>query len=230
MTKLKQLWLLTALASIAALAGGYFLLVSPKASKAEALRQETATVEEQNKSLKTQIEMLQRQKKDLPRQQAELERFAKKIPNNPALPALIRALSDAADNSGVSLESMAPGVPVAVGAPAAAVTPTAATAASASAVPTSIPLASIPISLKVVGDYSEVSQFFSEIERLPRAFLVNGFTITRGGETVGPAGALPGGASLNTRALSVQLKGTLYMQTKPPAAPRPQPAATTVVN
>lgn len=221
MTKLRQLWLLTALASIAALAGGYFLLVSPKASKAAALRQEAETQEQQNESLRTQIQMLNRQKKDLPRQQAELERFAKKIPNNPALPAMIRAFSDAADNSNIDLVSLAPGTPAAVNATGA---PTVGTTAAAPAT-SQIPIAAIPIAVRVSGTYSEVSQFFSEIERLPRAFLVNGFTITREPPRTG--------VDDHTRPkgpLLVTLNGQLYMTIKPPAAPVQQPAATTVVN
>lgn len=235
MTKLRQLWLLTALASVLALAGGYFLLVSPKNSKAASLREETLTQEQLNDQLRSQIQMLNRQKKDLPRQQAELQRFAAKIPNNPALPALVRALSDAADTAGVELVSIAPGTPTPVLA-----TPGAATAAGTAAGTTAagttaakLPLASIPIVLKVHGRYSEVSQFFSEVERLPRAFLVSGFTIAR--VTSGGPGALPGGAGTGQAAkparpgeLTVAVNGQLYMTTKPPAV-RPQPAATTVV-
>lgn len=229
MTKLRQLWLLTALASVVALAGGYFLLVSPKNSKAAALREETVTQEQLNDKLRSQIQMLNRQKKDLPRQQAELQRFAAKIPNNPALPALIRSLSDAADNAGVELLAMAPGLPTPVVSTGAAGT-TAATAAgttpATSATAARLPLASIPINLKVSGTYSEVSQFFSEVERLPRAFLVNGFAIARNATT--PVGGTAT-ATVAPGSLTVSVNGSLYMTTKPPAVRAPQPAATTVV-
>jgi len=238
MTKLKQLWLLTALASVAALVGGYFLLVSPKASKAAALREETKTQEELNASLQSQIQMLQRQKADLPRQQAELAKFAQKIPNNPALPALIRSLSDAADNAGVDLVSIAPSEPVAVGslgtpggaagaAPVSAAGPGATTAAAPATV-TTLPIAAIPITIKVKGHYSELSQWMSEIERLQRAFLVNGFTIDR---STGAGEGGGGVAVVDKDTLSLDMTGQLYMTVKAPAAPRaPQPAATTVVN
>ena len=242
MTKLKQLWLLTALASVAALAGGYFLLVSPKASKAAALREETKTQEDMNASLQSQIDMLQRQKNDLPRQQAELAKFAQKIPNNPALPALIRSLSDAADNASVELVAISPAEPVAVGllgtpggaagaapATAAGAAPAApapgAVNAAAPAAPTTLPIAAIPITVRVTGHYSELSQWMSEIERLQRAFLVNGFVIEKG--------VLDGSESQitgDTDTLTLQMSGQLYMTIKAPVAPRaPQPAATTVV-
>jgi Tfp pilus assembly protein PilO len=229
MTKLRQLWLLTALASVLALAGGYFLLVSPKTSKAAALREETKTQEELNASLRDQIQMLNRQKKDLPRQQAELERFATKIPNNPALPALVRALSDAADNAGIELVSITPSEPTPVGASTAAGTtaadPAAPVSAAAPASATRLPLAAIPVNVKVNGTYSEVSQWMSEIERLPRAFLVSGFTLELApAKTGADANAAP------SDELTLQMQGLMYMTIKAPTAPRvAQPAATTVV-
>lgn len=226
MTKVRQLWLLTALASIAALAGGYFMLVSPKNAKAEALREETATQEQQNESLRTQIQMLNRQKKDLPRQQAELERFAVKIPNNPALPTLIRSLSDSADTAGVFLDELAPSMPAVVGpaTPVGAVSadPAAAPATAAAPAPTvsTLPLATMPVTVKATGRYSEMSQFLSEIERLPRAFLVSGVSMK---PKPGENGQVYSGE------VEVTITGQLYMTIKAPAAPRPQPAATTVV-
>jgi Tfp pilus assembly protein PilO len=111
MTRLRQLWLLTALGAVAVMAGGYFLLAAPQASKAAALRDEAETQLQQNKTLKSQIDMLNKQKKDLPAQQAKLAKFVGLIPNNPGLPALMRALSDAADNSGVELLSVSPKLP-----------------------------------------------------------------------------------------------------------------------
>lgn len=253
MTKLRQLWLLTALASVAILAGGYFLLVSPKAGKAASLRDEAETQQSANNRLRAQIAQLNRQKKDLPRQQAELEKFAAKIPNNPALPSLIRSLSDAADNAGVELVSLSPGAPALVaatvpgGTTAAAAGTTATTAstttttststtgtktAAAPAAPAMLPLASIPIAVEVTGSYSQVSQFLSEIEGLSRAFLVNGFNVNPGDS--GPQAKKPSGGSTTggpryDGTLTMQITGQLYMTTKvAPAAPvAAKPATTT---
>lgn len=217
MTKLRQLWLLTALGSVLVLAAGYFLLVSPKANKAESIREETLAVEEANVRLRSQIEMLNRQKKELPRRQAELDTFAKRIPDNPALPTLIRSLSNAADNAGVSLESLAPSAPMRV-----ATTPGAAVAAAA---PTSstVALAHIPVTVEVNGRYSEIAQFFSEVEGLPRAFLLTGVNVVRG-EPAGAKAPEGGGYSGN---LTATITGTLFMTVKP--APVVAPVATAPV-
>ena len=233
MTKLRRLWLLTALASVVALAGGYFLLVSPKNSKAAALREETETQLQLNRDLQSQIQMLNRQKKDLPRQQAELQRFAAKIPNNPALPALIRSLSDAADNAGVELMAISPGAPAPVTTSAGTATTAAGATTAAAPAAARLSLAAIPVNLKITGSYSEISQFFSELERLPRAFLVNGFAL--GGRAGAANASSPlagaGAGQAGTVApgdLTLSVNGQLYMTTKPPAR-APQPAATTVV-
>jgi Tfp pilus assembly protein PilO len=120
--KMKQWVALTAVGCLAVLAAGWFLLVSPKRSDAVAVRDEVTSQNQTNSSLQTQLTMLKAQAKTLPAQQAKLALVAAKIPDNPALPALIRALSKAADDAGVELVSMSPGAPtaVAVAAPAAA--------------------------------------------------------------------------------------------------------------
>ena len=236
MTKLRQLWLLTALGSIVVLAAGYFLMVSPKASKAAAIRTEAADQEAANTRLRGQIAMLNRQKKDLPRQQAELQKFAARIPNNPALPALIRSLSDAADNAGVELIGLSPSLPtrVTMVPTAGAVTPATTAAATAS----TLPLAQIQVSMKVTGKYSQLSQFFSEIEGVSRAFLLNGVNVVPGDAGAQSSGASVTGSTTTATSqtgpvydgtLTATITGSLFMTVKP-LATAPQTAATTAAN
>jgi Tfp pilus assembly protein PilO len=113
-SKMKQWVALTAVGCLAVLAAGWFLLVSPKRGDAAAIRDEVASQNTTNSSLQTQLAMLKAQAKTLPAQQAKLALVAAKIPDNPALPALIRALSKAADDAGVELVSLAPGQPATV--------------------------------------------------------------------------------------------------------------------
>jgi Tfp pilus assembly protein PilO len=219
MTRLRQLWMLTALGSLAALAGGYFLLVSPQANKAAALRDEAETQLQANKQLQTQIAMLNKQKKDLPNQQGKLNRFAAMIPNNPALPSLIRGLSDAADVSGVELVSLAPQVP-AWSKPAG--TNGAAIAGTIPA-PNGTVLVDIPVAMTVTGTYGQISQFFHEVEKLRRVMLVSGFSVAPGGPqnlTVGATTTADGDL------LTATIGSTVAMTAKAPApvAP-PAPAA-----
>ena len=113
MDKLKQWIVLTVVGCMAVLAAGWFLLISPKKAEAADLVAQTASQEATNDGLRTQLEVLKAQAKDLPKKQAELARVQAKIPDDPALPTLIRALTGAAADAGVELVSVTPGAPVA---------------------------------------------------------------------------------------------------------------------
>jgi Tfp pilus assembly protein PilO len=206
MTKLRQLWLLTALGSVAVLALGYFLLVTPKANKAAGLKTDTQAQVQANEKLKRDIAQLTKQSKDKPKLQGALEDFATKIPNNPALPALVRSLSDAADNSGVELVAVSPATPVLAPAavPAAG---TSGTVTAAAAAPAGLALAHIPVTVSVKGTYSQVSQFLAEIEGLSRAFLVSTVAVT----PYQPSGS--SATTVQTDQLTAALTGRLFMTT-----------------
>lgn len=173
MTRLRQLWLLTALGTLAVIAGGYFMLVKPQSNHAAELRTEAQEQQQVNATLQSQIAQLNKQKKDLPKQQADLARFAGLIPNNPALPAMIRSLTDAADNAGVELVSIKPTLP----AWAKGVDENRVEMPGKLAAPDGAVLADIPVALKIAGSFSGVSTFFKEIEDLNRALLVGGFRL-----------------------------------------------------
>ncbi|MEA2169974.1 MAG: hypothetical protein QOF76_3274 [Solirubrobacteraceae bacterium] len=215
MTKLRQLWLLTALGSLAVLALGYFLLVSPQASKAAALREEADTQLQVNRGIQTKINQLNAQKKNRPELDRELEQFAVRVPSNPALPALIRSLSDAADQAGVDLVSVSPAAP--------AFAKSGGTSAGLVAGPNGTVLVQIPVAIQVVGSYPAVSQFFNELESLPRALTVAQFAVVPGvpgGVAVGAA------AAADQNLLTANISSTVVMTTKAPtvAAPVSAPA------
>ena len=177
MDKMKQWIALTVVGALAILAAGWFLVVSPKRSHASELRTQASEQERANAQLQTQLATLKAQAKALPAQQAKLAAVAAKIPNNSALPTLVRALNDAADNVGVELVSVAPGPVTAVAtAPAAAVTTAASGTAAVPAASSAVgALQSIPMTLNVVGGYFQVAEFLDRLESLQRAFKVTGF-------------------------------------------------------
>ena len=216
MSKMRQWAMLTAVACLAVLAAGWFLVIKPQRAHASDLRAQTATVQGQANDLRSQVAQLQQQQKGLPEQQKLLSQIATKIPDNPALPALIRQLSAAADGAGVDLVSLAPGQPAVAQAPAPA-TMTAATAAAAAAAP---PLASIPLTLQVQGSYFNVEQFFSAVEGLNRAMLVTGFSLA---SASGPSGgaAASGPDALPPGTLNASITAQVF------ESPQLAPAATT---
>ena len=182
MDKMRQWTLLAVLAVVVILLGGYMLLVKPKSDEAADLR---ATAEAQlvaNRRLQQDIERLNEQARDLPRQQAKLAAFGQRIPANPALPSLIRSLTDAADRAGVELVSLAPSppVPVEAAAPAAAASPApgspGVSGRTAAAPAAGDPLYAINLNVTIRGGFIQMQQFFSNVEDLTRTFTVNTFT------------------------------------------------------
>lgn len=183
MDKLKQCIAFAVLGVVVVMAAGWFLLISPKRGEASDLALQATEKQSSNQQLQTRLALLKSQAKGLPAQQAKLAVVAAKIPDNPALPALIRALDAAATSTDVELVSLSPSAPAAVTA-APATAPVVAPAAGA---PVGVPVAAAPaalqqiaLSLNVVGGYFQVEQFLNRLENLQRAFKVNGFTLAPG--------------------------------------------------
>jgi Tfp pilus assembly protein PilO len=229
MDKLKQWVALAVAASMAVLAAGWFLLISPKRDEAADLRAQAADKRTSNTTLAGQLEVLKAQARDLPAKQAELALVAAKIPDNPALPGLIRQLMEAAGGAGVDLVSITPSEPV-LRAPAAPAQPTAeggAAQVDGAAAPAPDPaapapagpagtLAEIPLSLNVVGSYYEIQAFLSRAEDLGRALRVNELQLVPGSApTAGDTGA---GAVELGKSLTATINGFVFMAAdRPPA-------------
>lgn len=240
MDQLKKWVAMTAVASVLVLAAGWFLAVSPKRSEAAELRDQAAVQTQANEKAATQLEVLRAQAKDLPKEQAKLAAVAAKIPADPALPSLVRALLGAAESSGVELVSVAPGVPELVAAPAPAPAEAPATgqttppasdpaagagaAPAAGAVPAPIgpagQLATIDVALNVAGDFFEVQRFVALLEELPRALKVSDLVITPG---LPPTEKDQSRSTEDGRSLTTLITGQVFM-----AADRPVPSAVTV--
>lgn len=240
--------LLAAVLVLAILAAGWFLLVAPKRSEAAGLRKQAVSQQDANARLLQQLEVLKAQQAELPKQRARLAVMRTQIPDNPALPTLIRNLTAAGRKVGVSIDTMAPAVPAPVVvaqpvAPVATTTPestgstgstestesgTGTTTPTAPVAPPAPSLFQVPLTLNVTGSYFELEQFINKLEGLKRSFLVSGFTLA-------PATDAPSGAT-STEAggpapgdLTLALTGRVYLApaTAAPAAAQPSAAATT---
>jgi len=233
MTKMRQWTLLAAVAALAILAGGWFLLVSPQRSKASDLRSQVATQQSTNDGLQNQLTALQAQHKDVPKVQAELAKLASQMPGNPALPTLIRQLSSAADDSGVDLVSMQPSPPQVVQSATAARSATTATSSGTAAGATSTAptqnvgqLASIGLEIHVNGNYFQIEQFLSNLEALRRSLLVEGLDVTPGNPTGPAATSTATAADGYTGYVDGKITAQVFM-VAPPAPPVARPATTT---
>jgi len=205
MNKTRQWTLLTALGAVGILLVGWFVIVSPQHKHAASLRTQASGIEQSNQSLQAQVRQLQRQQAGVPAAQKQLAAIGTKIPDNPALPALIRQLSAAAKSSGVDLVSLAPGTPSAAGGPA---TSTAAAASS---------LLQIPVTISVTGSYFNAESFFNSIENLSRAMMVSSFTMA-------PGSGSSGGGTLAPGSITAQISAVMF---EAPSLTPVAPAATT---
>lgn len=236
MNKMRQWAVLTAVACFAVVAAGWMVAVKPQRSHASSLKATAAGVRSDNDRLVSQVNQLKQQQKDLPAQQKQLAAIATKIPDNPALPALIRQLSAAADDAGVNLVALNPSMPAPAlaaavaapvkAAPAAASTTGSAAAPAVHAAPVT-PLDQIPIALQVRGSYFNLEQFFSAVESLSRAMLVTGFTITPagGGAAAASTGSgAPAASTVPADTLNAQINAMVFESTTV------QPSTTTPVH
>jgi Tfp pilus assembly protein PilO len=211
MDKVKQWVALTAVGALLVAVAGWFLLISPKHSEASSVRGQVTSAEQANQMLTTQLAQLKAQQKDLPKQQAKLAAVAARVPDNPALPALIRAVNKAATDAGVELVSLSPVAPAPFVPAVAAATAVTASGATAAA-PAATALQSITVSLNVVGPYFQVEQFLDRLEGLTRAFKVSGFSLTPGDNPVKPATTSTGPAVADTgKSLTAAITGQVFM-------------------
>jgi Tfp pilus assembly protein PilO len=223
MNKTRQWALLTAVACLAIIAAGWFIVVKPQRAHAAQLRTQAKSMQSSNGELQSQVNQLKQQQKDLPAQQKQLSQIATQIPDNPALPSLIRQLSAAADGAGVNLVSLAPSTPtVAAATPAAPATTTTTKTATAPAAP----LATIPISVQVQGTYFNVVQFFAAVENLSRAMIVTGFTLSPQATGAASTGS---GASTTPDGMNAQITASVFESPQVASAPA-QPSTTTTVH
>lgn len=220
MDRLKQWIALAVVGMLAVLAAGWVLLVSPKRSDAADLWAQAADQQRSNSQLKNQLGVLEAQAQALPQEQSKLAAIGTKLPDNPAQPALLRALSAAADTAGVDLISVAPGQLEAGTAAVGAATPTlAATGGNAGT------LQAMPLTITVAGGYFEAEQYIAALEDLPRALRVTGLTVAPGAN---PAQANSSSTSLEDGAhLMTTITGFAYVASgAAPLTPVVAPAAT----
>jgi Tfp pilus assembly protein PilO len=234
--------LLAAVLAVAVLAAGWFLLVAPKRTEATDLRNKAVAQQQANDQLVSQLEMLKQQQVELPQQRAELAVMRKQIPDNPALPTLVRNLTEAGRKVGVSIQSMAPAAPVAlvstteltpVAAPATESSSESSSSESGTDTATPVPVAAppapslfqVPLSLEVTGSYFELEQFVHRLEGLKRSLLVSGFTLAPATSTVTAGGEGDTSSSQTTGELSLKLQARVFLA--PPVAPVTTPTTPT---
>ena len=216
MDKTKQWLALALVAALVVLTGGWLLAVAPTRTHAAELREQAELQESTNAQLTTALDVLREKAERLPEKRAEVAESARRIPDGPELPDLLRALAGAAASAGVELSSVTPTAPgpvetaAAAAAPVVPVDPAAApdpAAAAAAAVPTAPDLSAMDVTMVVVGDFYAVEQFLVLLEELPRALRVTSLSMTPGSAALSEAAA----SSADGRSVEATLTGRVFL-------------------
>lgn len=187
---------------------GWFFLVSPQRSAAADLRDQVSAQRARNDQIAVKTKELQAQFASLPERQAQLAEIKQQMPDNPALPALIRDLSSYAESAGVTLDSVSPGAPTAVAVTAGGNQPVAAPGQAPTSA-TATGLLSIPTTITAVGSYSDLTLYLQKLQTsMRRAFLVNTVTLTDSADAKGE--------------LTMTLNGDIFVMNTPEATAAPQ--------
>jgi type IV pilus assembly protein PilO len=216
----------------------YFLLIGPKRAEAADLDLQTESTLSSNAALEVRVAELKAQFAELPDREAELAAVRRALPQDAAIPTLVRDLDALAAAQAVTLMSVTPGVGTVVVDPTAVVAAPAAPAdgaapaegaapadgaaaaptdpAAAAAVPAGDVLLSVPTSLVVVGGFAEAETFLEKLQtELARAFLVSSLTVTA--ETT-PAAATGGKPAVDVGDVTMTITGSVFVLRSPDAA------------
>jgi Tfp pilus assembly protein PilO len=149
----RQMLLLSLLGVILVAVLFYFFAWSPKSAEIEELEVEIESVLTQQATTEQRIRALEEVRQRAPEIEADLATVEAIVPREVGLPSALRLLQLAADDSGVTLNTVSPGRPTAVGDQG---------------------LASISLNLSLSGSYFQVVDFLRRVgdpEITPRAIL-----------------------------------------------------------
>jgi Tfp pilus assembly protein PilO len=157
-------WLLVGLVGVLIVAMFYLFVFQPNREELAEVEERIALQEEQQQLLQAEIVRLESVRDTAPELEADLAAAETIVPRDPALPALLRQLQVAADESGITLLSIGTGRPVDL------------------ADETVRGLASINLSVQIEGGYFQVIDFLRRVEEpgiTSRGVLWNNVTVSR---------------------------------------------------
>lgn len=158
---------------------GWMFVVGPETEKLSAVRLEIESTRDQNDVLRLQLVTLEKQREQLGSTRRTAAALADKFPPTADQPGLFEAVTAAAVDAGIGAKgvtTLAPTPPVIGGVdPATGVQ---------LADPAGAQLARQSVSVSVEGSYAQTERLLENLERMPRAYLINSVTLG-GGATEG---------------------------------------------
>jgi Tfp pilus assembly protein PilO len=214
MTKMRQWTLMTAIAVLVVLAGGWLLLVKPQRSNISSVKSQASTQLQANQVLQQEIAARQALKSTLASEQAKLQKLSVQVPAVPDEPGVIRQAQSSASGAGVNLLSITPGPVSTVSTSAATGTTLGATAGAT--------LMQLPVTLTVIGTYANMESYFQLLDKLPRAVLITGFTlcpVDNGGTSGCSAPTPPAGTVIPSGGLGATITAEVFYSPVAAASP-----------
>jgi type IV pilus assembly protein PilO len=200
--------LLGVLVVVAVGVGGYLLVVSPIETRVASLRAQRAAQQQELTQLRAMAAELARVRREAAEVEQRLETAKAKLPTEREMPALYRALSDAAIQSGLAVALFQP-----------------------QASKTRDFYNEIPISLVAEGGYHDVGDFVGRVATLPRAATIGELKLTATKPDSRPAPAARPGDPARSGAASapprrpvradITLLTFVYRPVGSPPAPKP---------
>jgi Tfp pilus assembly protein PilO len=136
----------------------FLFLLKPKLNDISKTRSDVATARAEQDTLNTQLAHLQDVKKNAPETTAKLAALSQYVPATPDLPGFIQQVQNAATESSIDLQSIAPSPPADV--------------SGSSGVQT------ISVTLTCQAGYFRIEDFLSRLENLPRAVEVRAISLS----------------------------------------------------
>lgn len=208
----------TVVLALLLLVAAWFLLISPVVTAAGETRQEAADLRATNEQTRLQVEVLKQQFETLDESKATLAELRLQVPTTAEISAYLRQVDAQATAHEVTLTSLTPSTPEVFSPAAAAGTSSSADEASSgtdasSATTTTTTTApagmvDIPVSMTVVGSYTNVMAWVQSIQQeTDRVLLVT--TVTGTGQDDAQAGG--GRPATSVGDLEVTVAGYLYV-------------------
>ena len=199
---------------------GWLLAVGPQTARLGEVREEITTVQDQNRTLATQLAALRQQQEELAATRRTARQLAAKFPATADQPGLFQAVTLAAELAGIGADGVT------------TLAPTPPQVGTTEEATTTAPLlARQTVTVTVVGTYEETQRLLEELEQMPRAYLVTAVNLAVDSKTGGFVTTVAGDMfvmpPVEDPGRSVNLASTTDPTTDPTADPAPDPATAT---
>lgn len=172
--KQQQIVAVAALSAVVLAVLAYFFAVKPKLAERAQSQTATSAAQAETEQLQSQLTMLERKRAELPTAERQVRELTRMFPHTFEQDTWISMVRRLANDAGVSLSQVTPGVPVAAGADA----PPSAGPAAPTAAASNFLVAESIVTITANGRAAAIERFLRGLQDMERPLLVEAVTIT----------------------------------------------------